>query len=163
MKVKPVIVIPGPLAAFSSSTPACSGLADHLYRPEQCQRRKPLPPGTGISAMERIPPIMRLSRSFEHTYAQPGTFQVTLHVLSALGCEHAVQHTVTISPSPIAGFDYANTCQGQSTQFTDMTSLNGGSSLTQRAWNFGDPASGMLNTSTLTNPIHNFANPGSTL
>src|SRR6218665_184466 len=35
-----------------------------------------------------------------------------------------------------------------------------GYSLTGIQWNFGDPLSGAANTSTLTNPIHNFSNNG---
>ncbi len=159
VKVKPVIVIPGPTAVFSSSTPSCSGQLI-IFTDLSSANGGSLSnwywtfgDGTDTTYTSSV-------NSFTHTYAQPGTFLVTLHVTTAIGCEHTVQNTVTISPSPIAGFDYNNTCQGQSTQFTDMTSLNGGSSLTQRAWDFGDPASGILNTSTLVNPIHNFANPG---
>jgi PKD repeat protein len=159
VKVKPVTVIQGPLAVFSSSTPSCSGQPITFTDLSTANGGSignwywTFGDGTDTTYSSSV-------TSFNHTYTQPGTFQVTLHVTTALGCEHTVQNTVTISPSPIAGFEYANTCQGQSTQFTDMTSLNGGSSLTQRTWDFGDPASGILNTSTLVNPVHNFANPG---
>ena len=158
-RVKPVLVVPAPMAAFSSSTPACSGQLITFTDLSNANGGSlttwhwEFGDGTDTTYSASVP-------SFAHTYAQAGTFQVTLHVYSALGCENVVQHTVSISPSPIADFAYANTCQGQSTQFTDMTSLNGGSSVTQRTWNFGDPASGILNTSTFTNPIHNYAQPG---
>jgi PKD repeat protein len=158
-RVKPVIVVPAPMAAFSSSTPACSGQMitftdlSNANGGSLTNWHWDFGDGTDTTYSASVP-------SFAHAYTQAGTFQVTLHVSSALGCENVIQHTVSISPSPLADFEYANTCQGQSTQFTDMTSLNGGSSLTQRTWNFGDPASGILNTSTFTNPIHNYAQPG---
>ncbi len=158
-KVKPVIVIPGPLASFSAGTPACSGMPVTLTDLSNANGGSitswhwTFGDGTDTTYTSSL-------ASFTHTYAQPGTFIVTLQVTTAMGCESVTQKTVSISPSPIANFAYANTCQGQSTQFTDQTSLNGGNSLTQRAWNFGDPASGVLNTSTLTNPSHNFALPG---
>lgn len=55
---------------------------------------------------------------------------------------------------PIANF--TQTSQGLSVSFTD-SSLN---VPTSWAWNFGDPNSGALNTSTVQNPSHNFTLPG---
>jgi PKD repeat protein len=66
---------------------------------------------------------------------------------------------VTISPSPLSAFSWQNTCEGQATQFMDMTTLNGGATLTTWSWDFGDPASGTLNTSVLQNPAHTFTVP----
>ncbi len=140
-KVKPVIVIPGPLASFSAGTPACSGMPVTLTDLSNANGGSitswhwTFGDGTDTTYTSSL-------ASFTHTYAQPGTFIVTLQVTTAMGCESVTQKTVSISPSPIANFAYANTCQGQSTQFTDQTSLNGGNSLTQRAWNFGDPGIG---------------------
>ncbi|MFA6183445.1 MAG: PKD domain-containing protein, partial [Acidithiobacillus sp.] len=158
-KAKPVVVVPGPLAAFSSSSPGCSGLPITFTDLS-------LSNGGSLSFWHwdfgdgSDTTYNALVASFEHTYTQPGTFLVTLQVLSVLGCENAVQHTVTVSPSPVSAFTFANTCQGQGTQFTDASDLNGGSSITLRAWDFGDPASGTQNTSALTNPTHNFSQPG---
>ena len=53
-------------------------------------------------------------------------------------------------------FIYTNTCFGDSTQFY-ISDLNGVISV---LWNFGDPASGVNNTSTLTSPFHIFSNSG---
>jgi PKD repeat protein len=159
VKVKPVTVIPGPVAAFSSSSPGCSGLPITFTDLSNANGGTitswywDFGDGTDTT-------FTSATSSFAHTYAQPGTFAVKLTVFSAAGCENLKQQIVTISPSPLAAFEYQNTCQGQSTQFTDLTNLNGGSSLTQRIWNFGDPNSGILNTSTQTNPVHTYAQAG---
>ncbi len=158
-KTKPVIVIPGPIASFSASTPACSGTPITLTDLSNAN-------GGSLSAWhwdfgDGTDTTYNSSlANLNHIYTQSGTFVVTLQVSSAQGCESATQQTVTISAAPVAGFDFSNTCQGQSTQFTDMSSLNGGNIITQRSWNFGDPASGVLNTSTSVNPVHNYALPG---
>ncbi len=144
---------------FSAGTPSCTGMPITFTNMSNASGGSittwnwTFGDGTDTTFNAAVP-------NFTHTYSQAGTFIVTLHVLTAQGCESATQQTITTSPSPIAAFGYTNTCQGQSTQFTDMTSLNGGSILTQRLWNFGDPASGILNTSSSTNPVHNYSQPG---
>lgn len=54
-------------------------------------------------------------------------------------------------------FIYENTCYGDTTYFY-VSDLNG---VTNVLWNFGDPGSGALNTSTLTAPYHIFSDYGS--
>ena len=44
--------------------------------------------------------------------------------------------------------------------FTDISSPNNGSVIVSWYWEFDDPASGVLNTSTLQNPIHLFTSAG---
>lgn len=64
---------------------------------------------------------------------------------------------VTIINSPVAGFTPAtgSFCSGISVNFTDasMNAMNW-------IWNFGDPASGGANVSSLQNPTHVFSAPG---
>ncbi len=55
-----------------------------------------------------------------------------------------------------ADFFFTNSCFGQPTYFFEDCSRNPDSVL----WDFGDPASGINNTSTLFNPSHSFTNPG---
>jgi gliding motility-associated-like protein len=62
---------------------------------------------------------------------------------SALGCQ-----TATFSAANIVSTNTTNICA-----FT-------GFSVSSVQWNFGDPLSGAANTSTLNNPIHYFASPG---
>ena len=64
-----------------------------------------------------------------------------------------------VASAQTAGFTFApnNLAPGQSVQFTDISNPTPIS----WAWNFGDPASGANNTSTLQNPTHVFATAGS--
>jgi len=53
-------------------------------------------------------------------------------------------------------FSFAQTCFGDSTEFTFISSITPDSVL----WNFGDPTSGINNTSKLTDPKHQFSSSG---
>jgi PKD repeat protein len=68
------------------------------------------------------------------------------------------QVTVNVNPSPTASFTFSpnNQCSSTPVVFTN-TSIGVG--LTY-SWNFGNPASGSLNTSTLQNPTHLFVASG---
>lgn len=62
-----------------------------------------------------------------------------------------------VSQKPVAYFSYAiNPCNGLSVQFADSSS----NLLRSWEWNFGDPASGINNTSRLPNPTHVFSSAG---
>lgn len=62
---------------------------------------------------------------------------------------------VIVGPKPIAKFANNTVCHGLATSFTNQSS----NSIFWQ-WNFGDPASGSANTSTLQNPTHSFNSPG---
>jgi PKD repeat protein len=70
---------------------------------------------------------------------------------------------VTISgvaiPAVIADFTGANTCQDDTAQFTDM-SVSGFANIKNWYWNFGDPSTGVKDTSSMQNPTHVFSNTG---
>ncbi|QRM89669.1 T9SS type B sorting domain-containing protein [Lacinutrix sp. WUR7] len=51
---------------------------------------------------------------------------------------------------------FSNTCYGDTTSFE----IESSSIINNITWNFGDPASGTDNTSTLTNPTHIYSTPG---
>ena len=118
------------------------------------------PPGTGLLAMERTPPIAGSSASFAHTYAQPGTFTGNPACVygtgmreyhAAYGNHFALAHCRFWLCKYLPGAKHAVYRYDQ----PERRKL-----LTQRAWNFGDPGSGILNTSTQTNPIHYLYQPG---
>ena len=67
---------------------------------------------------------------------------------------------VTVWPLPQAAYITSSpVCQAGTISFTDQSVANVGT-VTGWSWNFGDPASGGQNTSTLQNPIHHFATAG---
>jgi hypothetical protein len=51
---------------------------------------------------------------------------------------------------------YNNACEGGTTNFSYIF----GGSATSQSWNFGDPTSGLLNTSTLASPSHTYSTAG---
>ncbi len=94
-----------------------------------------------------------------HTYFTPGTYNVTLNAFSGnLSDVQTVQNQVVVLPSPTANFQAFPEVigvAGDSVYFAD-------NSVDAWAWfwDFGDPASGMLNNSTLQNPVHFYATNG---
>ncbi len=154
-----VTVTPGPLAAFASSSPDCAGSAvlftdlSSYNTGTITQWHWIFGDGTETTYTTAVPAV-------SHVYSQPGNFMVKLTVSSQNGCENTYQQIVTVSARPLAGFTYQNTCEGSSTQFSDQSVATSGISILARMWNFGDPASGINNTSSLLNPQHTFSVSG---
>ena len=96
-----------------------------------------------------------------HTFAGNVTSHtVRLTVTTTNGCTAYKEHIVNSIPAPVSNFSYSNTlCIGQTVQFNDESSTNGGGGLQTWNWDFGDPLSGS-NTSTLENPFHIFSGTG---
>jgi gliding motility-associated-like protein len=86
----------------------------------------------------------------------PGTYTVTLTVVSATGCTSTTAtHTVVVNPLPTAGFSISSPdCLNQNINFTDASIPNAGT-LTGWSWNFGDGG-----TATTQNPTHSFTTAG---
>ncbi|WP_127131066.1 PKD domain-containing protein [Pseudoflavitalea rhizosphaerae] len=91
------------------------------------------------------------------TYAQPGTYNVTLTVRNGDGT-HSVTRTgyITVSESPQANFIASQTiaCAPSSIQFTDRSVPNN-SPITEWYWDFGDGT-----TSNVQNPLKSYTEPG---
>ena len=64
---------------------------------------------------------------------------------------------------PHQDFDYERACAGNDVQFRNHSTFIPGYDITNYNWNFGDPSSGIDNTSTAENPTHNYALPGTYL
>ncbi len=71
-------------------------------------------------------------------------------------------YSVTIKENgkPVAEFKSSTVCRGDSTQFFDQSYVFGGNALSGWLWDFGDPASGANNSSTLQNPKHTYSLDG---
>jgi PKD repeat protein len=97
-----------------------------------------------------------------HTYADPGTYSVKLiisAIVLAANFTDSITHQVTIHATPLTAFSNPGTCLNQITLFTD-TSNTYGEGITHWSWNFGDPSSGVNDTSTLKNPTHQYDTAG---
>ena len=73
-----------------------------------------------------------------HTYAQKGTFDLKLTLVTDLGCFSAIDKAAAVIPYPVAGFTYFRNCLSEKTQFYDQS---GGADLQQWHWNFSPGAS----------------------
>jgi len=89
-----------------------------------------------------------------HTYANAGSYTITLMGTSDKGCTSSATRTTAINPNPSAGFTTSNVCLGSSTQFNDISNIAAGS-ISGWSWFFGDGA-----TSSNQNPTHNYASAG---
>jgi gliding motility-associated-like protein len=92
-----------------------------------------------------------------HSFAAVGNYTVSLIATTNVGCTSTLfSKPVTISAQPLAGFILPEVCLSDAfAQFVDTSKIASGT-LTGWAWNFGDPASGVLNTSTAQNAQHKY-------
>ncbi len=159
---KQVLVNPKPISDFSFSPASCVGTPVNFYN----QAYVP----TGYSASiqtwvwdfgdgQNATITFPANPSVTHTFVGNSTSHtVTLTVTTTTGCIGVVSKVVTSVPRPIVNFSYSSTlCDNQPVQFTDLSQTNGGGSIQTWNWNFGDAASGMNNTATVQNPIHQFS------
>ncbi len=100
-----------------------------------------------------------------HTFTGPGNYTVSLVPTTSNGCTipTAFSQTITINERPKAGFRVPEVCINDvAAIFTDTSKINNGTiSPTGYQWNFGDPSSGALNTSTTMNGTHLYTAVGS--
>jgi PKD repeat protein len=89
--------------------------------------------------------------SVQHTYANAGTYQVSLFTETNNGCKDTLRKSVTVYPMPMVSFTVNSNSQCLKANrfiFTDKTTISTGV-ISSRFWTFGNKAK---NTSTLTNP-----------
>lgn len=85
----------------------------------------------------------------EHTYAESGTYTVTLKVERSDGCADDFTAQVQVNKLPEVDFKSPEACVSDAIVFENLSKDHDGSSLNLRyLWDFGDPGSGALNTST---------------
>jgi gliding motility-associated-like protein len=95
-----------------------------------------------------------------HVFAAAGTFAVKLTVTTSKGCTSSVSKTITINTRPAAGFINPEVCLNDTyAQFTDTSKIAAGT-ISNWAWNFGDPVSGAANVSSIRNPQHSYSATG---
>ncbi len=98
-----------------------------------------------------------------HTFANAGVYNVSLTVTTTNGCVSipAAVIPVTINARPLAGYIIPEVCLSDTyAQFLDTSKVAAPSTIIAWAWDFGDPVSGPLNTSTLQNPQHSYSAVG---
>ncbi|MEO6729895.1 MAG: PKD domain-containing protein [Ferruginibacter sp.] len=98
---------------------------------------------------------------FTHVYAATGNFPVKLTVTSDKNCVSSVLiKPVIVASQPRAGYIVPKVCLSDTyAQFNDTSSIASGT-ISNWAWNFGDPVSGALNTSSVQSPQHSYTLTG---
>jgi gliding motility-associated-like protein len=89
-----------------------------------------------------------------HTYQTSGTYTITLVVSLAPGCSDTIQHVMNVHPLPVPNFSAPSVCAGNTTSFSDLSTIVQGS-ISSWNWNFGNG-----NSSTQQNPSYTYASGG---
>lgn len=88
-------------------------------------------------------------------YGTPGTYNVSLTVVSANGCSHTHTDQVYIYQTPVASFTPTNACEDEIAAFFDNSTSSPGDPIINWAWSFGDGG-----VASQQNPTHVFQNTG---
>jgi PKD repeat protein len=91
----------------------------------------------------------------QHLFASSGTYPVQLVTKNTIGCRDTGVVPLTILDAPIANFNYTTACTNDSIDFTDSSTVAGGSTLQGSFWDFSNGPN-----STLFNPKKLYASAG---
>ena len=159
--IHPVNIHPTPVSFFSYSTPTCHTEPIHFNDlsyttiPDYIARWIwDFGDGTDTTIFWPSNP------DIDHLFPGPGLYDVSLTATSHIGCPNTLVRQIEIGAAPFANFTWSAPCDSEVTQFTDLTQSNGGGSIVEWYYNFGDPTSGSNNTSTQQNPVHAFTGTG---
>ena len=156
-----VTITPLPTSFFSYSTPNCSNepvnLTDLSYTLYGNIAQWIWNYGDG-SPNDTV--VFPAEPDQAHLFTGPGTFNVTLTVTNSFGCMATSTIAVDVIEAPIANYQYSSDCSGMVTSFLDASYANGPGNTVQYWWDFGDPATGINNTSDLKDATHMFTAPG---
>jgi PKD repeat protein len=94
-----------------------------------------------------------LTKAAKHVYSTAGTYTVKLKVTSTQGCPDSTTRTIKVTNPPVPGFTAPSVCIGNSTQFTNTSTVQPGAT---DFWRFGDGS-----TSPDKDPVHTYAKVGS--
>lgn len=73
-----------------------------------------------------------------HTYTQSGDYDVTLIIVTDLGCDDTLTKTTTRYPVPDVSFTTIAACKNDSVLVTNTSSINAPDNITSWVWNYGD-------------------------
>ena len=160
---KQITVLAAPVADYTFSTPDCETksvtFTDASNTPVGTLNAWTWNFGDGTPSV-----IVNSSAPLNHVFAASGSYTVTLKVTTNNGCNSVVKtQTVVVSPQPRPNFTMpASLClPTANVQFTNTSSISDGTenSFTY-LWDFGDPASGIANSSVAKNPSHPYITAG---
>ncbi|GIV40886.1 MAG: hypothetical protein KatS3mg034_0196 [Vicingaceae bacterium] len=146
-----VTVNPLPVPAFSVNV-ACPNSATAFVN------NSSIPSGSIASYFWSMPggtPASSNASNPSTVYPSGGSYTVTLIATSNAGCVDSTSLSFNVPFTPVANFSADTVCEGNTTCFTDLSSVTNGT-ISQWAWNFGDgsPADNSQN------PCHAYASTG---
>ncbi len=95
-----------------------------------------------------------------HLYSQSNEYNAKLTVVTLDGCTNTFEKQVTVLNGPDANFYATTVCIDHFAEFFDLSQESEGGTIIDWFWNFGDPESGVSNTSSQQNPTHKYVNSG---
>jgi len=143
------------IATFTTPPPAYAGLDTGL-----CLNNTVQLSATGGVTYDWSPSAGLSNSGISTPVASPTvTTTYTLTVLDANGCSGTDNIVVTVHPLPNVNFvtNVETGCAPLKIQFSDLSTPN----IASWAWQFGDPLSGVNNSSIIQNPTHIFVEKGS--
>lgn len=135
-----VTIYPYPVAAFTTAN-VCNGFQSSFTNSSTGASTYSWNFGNGNSSTATNP---------TYTYPTAGNYTVTLTATSSNGCSNTTSQSYTVNSAPDASFTGANTCLGNSINFT-----NSSTGAVSNSWNFGDAT-----TSTSANPSKTYGTSG---
>ena len=157
-KVKTVVVNAAPKIQFNPIPDIC--LDAIPYKVVQAVEIGAVP-GNGIYSG----PGISAAGLFTPSVAGAGTHRIKYTFTSTTGgCVDTLSNTIKVFETAVAKFTFSSlACQNSAVDFNSTTSTMpaGNGTITGWNWDFGDPASGAANLSTLQNPSHLFPSWGS--
>ncbi len=135
-----VNVNPKPSAAFSN-TSVCSSNATQFTESSTTST------GSIISWLWDFGDGSPLNNSHNpsHVYSDAGSYNVTLIVNNSFGCADTISKMVNVYYNPLTSFTFSNVCLGDTMHFTNTSSVDNSTSISNYLWVFGDsgPTSSM--------------------
>ena len=110
----------------------------------------------------------------EHVYEDPGVKTAKLTITTWQGCTDQTSRDVRVGEVPVVNFDKAEICNGDATEFIDLSNAGMISDLVKHTWDFGDgemisgPSSDVIpagthggrTSGTFQNPFHEYQEVG---
>ncbi|TMI62931.1 MAG: PKD domain-containing protein [Bacteroidetes bacterium] len=151
--IKIITVLPLPTVNFTNGTPVCqfgnlslnsTSVSNGGVINQYSWTVNTVPAGGNNASIVYVPVIA-------------GPHMVNLTVTTDKGCSNQSSRSVTVNPKPVAAFNFPNICLPVgAAQFVNTTTISDGTGAQiTYTWNFGDG-----NTSTQTNPLHNYSGTG---
>jgi len=99
--------------------------------------------------------------TFNPREVPPGSIEISCTYISELGCTATSRRTVDILDAPNVMFSFSTACTPEGGEIATFDNQTTSASIIESwNWDFGDPASGADNQSTLINPMHYYPEPG---